>query len=90
MLSGAYESTTKAGSGPMSAPQPLGAAAAPGLGISAPAGVIIGPGPQMAATPPVVPVPVSGVKNGTGVQGMEEEVTRRLSLYELQYSHKIP
>lgn len=79
MLSGAYEANSRLLSVPMSAPQPLGVTAGSGLGISAPSGVVIGPG-QLSGASSVVSAPLSGqlssglIKNGAGMQGAEEEV----------------
>lgn len=63
----------------MSAPQPIGTAVGSGLGISTPASAVIGPGP-VSTTSSIVAGPLTGqltsglMKNGTGLQGQEEEV----------------
>lgn len=80
MLSSAYEATSWVRSLPMSTSQPPGVSVGTGIGLpapSGPAGVVIGP-PVPSA--PVMSAPGSGqlisgvLKNGTGLQGMEEEV----------------
>ena len=65
---------------PMSAQPPIGSAPGSGLGISAPASVVIGQGPQVSGTSSIVSAPLSGqlsgglIKTGAGMQSTEEEV----------------